>query len=353
MDKLTVIGASAFYNCKMDSLKLPDNVTSIGGNAFTDGPKKVICDHSKQTAHSVSAMPYTFYDVQNEELGLRWVTIDDVETLALLDYADIADPVEATVPDYVDAVDAGAFSNLKSTLKSVEFKSSLDEIPTGTFDGFNNLESITLVPETGLAAGAIQNCSKLSAIYGLTDLSVFDTNFDNCPKLLLDLPYDSLHLALDVDFAKTAMLPFNGSPKVEYSNGKVAQLKDNVVTAHEVGTTTITLYAAGKLGRVNVVVIPKLSDGLTLPANLTTIWEEAFEGGSAQYVVLPKNTMGVGKRAFADNKSLRFIVIPKGAVLDSEALAGSTFVVAVLDSSDNTNITYCTTNKIPYQFRVN
>ncbi len=354
LDKLTVIGASAFYNCKMDSLKLPDNVTSIGGNAFTDGPKKVICDHSKQTARAVSAVPFNFYEPETEKLGLRWVTIDDVETLALFDYADTADPVEATVPNYVDAVDAGTFSDLKSTLKSVEFKSSLDEIPTGTFDGFNKLESITLVPETGLAAGAIQNCPELSAVNGLDDLSVFDTNFDNCPKLLLGLPYDSLRLALDIDFAKTAKLPFTVSltdVDVEYSNGKVAQFDgtSKVVTAHEVGTTTITLYADGKLGQVEVTVLSGLN-GMTLPANLTIIEDEAFEGGSAQYVVLPAGTSSIGKRAFADNTGLLLIKIPKGAALDPTALAGSTSVVAVLDSDDNTNIGICEEKGISYQF---
>lgn len=352
LSNLSSIGASAFYNCKVDAVKLPNNITSIGGNAFTGGPKKVICGRDTRTAHSVSAMPYTFYDVQNEKLGLRWVVLDGVEKLALFEYDDSADPVEATVPDYVKAVDKDAFSKLKSTLETVEFESSLDEISTGTFDGCEKLESITLVPETGLAAGAIQNCIVLSKVLGLDDLSVFDTNFDNCPKLLLDLPYDSLRLALDVDFAKTAKLPFTDSlTDVEYSNGKVAQFDgtSKVVTAHEVGTTTITLYAAGKLGQVEVTVLSGLN-GMTLPANLTIIEDEAFEGGSAQYVVLPAGTSSIGKRAFADNTGLLLIKIPKGAALDPTALAGSTSVVAVLDSDDNTNIGICEEKGISYQF---
>ena len=47
-----------------------------------------------------------------------------------------------------------------------------------------------------------------------------------------------------------------------------------------------------------------------LPAALTQIGEEAFAGGAFTYVVVPEGTTRIEKRAFADNKNLRKIVIP-------------------------------------------
>ena len=50
---------------------------------------------------------------------------------------------------------------------------------------------------------------------------------------------------------------------------------------------------------------------MTLPASLSTIEEEAFVGSSAQAIVVPDGCSAIGKRAFADCKSLRYVFLPK------------------------------------------
>ena len=50
---------------------------------------------------------------------------------------------------------------------------------------------------------------------------------------------------------------------------------------------------------------------MTLPASLSTIEEEAFVGSSAQAIVVPDGCSAIGKRAFADCRSLRYVFLPK------------------------------------------
>ena len=348
---LKSIGAGAFTGCtNVEALALPDRIETIGKDAFLNGPKKVVCDRTKNSSKKVSAMPFTFYEKTNNLLGLRWENQN--KDLVLYDYADTADSVDAVIPAYVDAVNKDAFSKLKSTLRSVKLEGLVSEIPTGTFDGYSKLETIELVPETTLAKDAVQNCPKLSKVLGLTDLGVYDTNFGNCPRLMLDLPYASLVLSKDVDYAKAAKLPFTGTLQdTKYANDKVARYEDGVVTALTSGSTTITFYADGKLGQVNVEVV-SVSSGLKLPTALTVIKNEAFAGSGAQYVVVPAGTTDIGKRAFADCANLRLINIPNGAVLNATALSGSDSAVVVLSDSDSVNIGKCNKNKISYQFLV-
>lgn len=68
---------------------------------------------------------------------------------------------------------------------------------------------------------------------------------------------------------------------------------------------------------------PNGSESLALPASLTLIEESAFEGIAAQRVEISENVVSIEKRAFADSKSLREIVIPATVLkVDDLALEG-------------------------------
>ena len=68
---------------------------------------------------------------------------------------------------------------------------------------------------------------------------------------------------------------------------------------------------------------PNGSESLALPASLTLIGESAFEGIAAQRVEISENVVSIEKRAFADSKSLREIVIPATVLkVDDLALEG-------------------------------
>ena len=60
---------------------------------------------------------------------------------------------------------------------------------------------------------------------------------------------------------------------------------------------------------------------LVLPADLTTVEEEAFLGGAFTFVKLSDNTTSVGPRAFAECPNLAYIYIPDGAEVDPTAFS--------------------------------
>lgn len=66
-----------------------------------------------------------------------------------------------------------------------------------------------------------------------------------------------------------------------------------------------------------------ISGLLELPADVTEIEEEAFEGGAFIYVKLAEGTLSVGPRAFADCPNLSFIFIPAQTEVDPTAFEGS------------------------------
>ena len=68
---------------------------------------------------------------------------------------------------------------------------------------------------------------------------------------------------------------------------------------------------------------PNDGESLALPASLTLIEESAFEGIAAQRVEISENVVSIEKRAFANSKSLREIVIPATVLkVDDLALEG-------------------------------
>ena len=208
-DKLLKIGMHAFSECDaMDEITLPDSVSAIGANAFHNGPEKVYCSsYTAAPAFLVSAMPHTFWykEGTNPELELRWE--NDNSDLAL--YSFHGDP-DVEVPDYVTEIRADAFEDMKDTIQSVKIPASVTVLPTGLFDGYPKLSEIEFVENTSVQNEAIRNCADLESVKGLTDLTVIDTNFDNCPKLRLATPYEKLRnelrLATQPDFAKKAVL---------------------------------------------------------------------------------------------------------------------------------------------------
>ena len=82
-------------------------------------------------------------------------------------------------------------------------------------------------------------------------------------------------------------------------------------------------YEAGGEFRQNknttlYAVWEKPQPDLILPSSLTTVGEEAFEGGAFKYAVLPEGAESIEKRAFAECWNLRDIYIPESTVRIAE-----------------------------------
>ena len=88
--------------------------------------------------------------------------------------------------------------------------------------------------------------------------------------------------------------------------------------------------------------------GLTLPAALVAIEEEAFEGIDAARVEITENVVSIGPRAFADCKNLTELVIPATVqTIDDTALDGS-LNVTIYGEADSEAQRFADANSIPF-----
>lgn len=87
---------------------------------------------------------------------------------------------------------------------------------------------------------------------------------------------------------------------------------------------------------------------VSLPANLTVIEEEAFEGLNVGTVVLPEGTTTIGSRAFADCAELTIVHMPDSV----ESIADNAFAgcenLAFICASENVAAMYAAEHGIPY-----
>ena len=81
------------------------------------------------------------------------------------------------------------------------------------------------------------------------------------------------------------------------------------------------------------IICSKHEPDFILPAFLTTIEAEAFEGGAFTFVKLPEGCSAIGWHAFADCPNLKYISIPDGCAIDDDAFAGVSGLM-ILGTSD-------------------
>ena len=112
------------------------------------------------------------------------------------------------------------------------------------------------------------------------------------------------------------------------------------------GTPVAVESPALTAGETNAFNAPGV--GLTLPAALVAIEEEAFEGIDAARVEITENVVSIGPRAFADCKNLTELVIPATVqIIDDTALEGSENVTIYGESGSEAQ-RFADANNLPF-----
>ena len=130
------------------------------------------------------------------------------------------------------------------------------------------------------------------------------------------------------------------------SLGASAFADNSVEILYMDGTPVVVESPALTAGETNAFNAP--GAGLTLPAALVAIEEEAFEGIDAARVEITENVVSIGPRAFADCKNLTELVIPATVQrIADDALEGS-LNVTIYGESDSEAQRFADANSIPF-----
>lgn len=313
-DGVVSIGVGAFSGAStLEKVVLPQSLERINENAFFDMPSlssvnlhegiKYLCDGafdgSDGVAEALAAFYETYLRAEDDESASAPVDesgdIDTDTKNVLYNYEPTKGETVCTVPDGVECIAAGAFSQCEG-IEEIVLPDSLSEIESGAFLNCGTVTKITLSGDfSGIDADVFLPLS------GVTE-AVFAAGLVNFDMAALSR-FESLE-SLEVDDANTEFVQCGN----EYFNAdKTALLyyvSDDGQTEYTVpaGVTEIGDYVFENQKELRFV---------TLPSGLLSIGDRAFAGCSAlEELYLPDSVVAIGAEAFSDCVALTGVVLP-------------------------------------------
>ena len=173
------IGAWAFQDCnKLESIAIPDSVTSFGGWAFSG------C--SSLTSITIPDSLKFIGDCAFDGCSsLTSITIpDSVASIGEAAFSCCSSLTSITIPDSVTSIEKGTFCGC-SSLRSINIPNSVTSIGATAFSGCSSLTSIT-IPDSVTSIGyfAFRDCSSLTSIFIPDSVTSFgERAFYGCSKI--------------------------------------------------------------------------------------------------------------------------------------------------------------------------
>ena len=242
---------NSFSSHSLQSITIPDSVTSIGDSAFS------WC------------------------ISLQSVTIpDSVTSIGYHAFEDCSSLQFVTIPDSVTSIGRGAFWYC-SSLQSVTIPDSVTSIGDEAFCGCKSLNSVTIPDSvTSIGGGAFSGCKSLNSVTIPDSVtSIGGSAFKNCKSLKSVTIPDSV----------TRISAFSGCSSLQS------------VTIPD----SVTSIDAGAFSGCSSL------QSVTIPDSVTRIGDSAFKGcSSLQSVTIPDSVTNIGYSVFEDCLSLQSVTIP-------------------------------------------
>jgi len=298
-DSVTSIGDSAFSNCSsLHSVTIPDSVTNIGDWAFSGCsslqsvtiPDSVtsIGDHAFYGCESLQSVtiPDSVTRIGDSAFhgcsSLLFVTIpDSVTSISDSAFRGCSSLQSVTIPDSVTSIGNGAFLNC-SSLQSVTIPDSVTSIGNGAFYGCESLQSVTIPDSvTSIIGSAFYGCKFLQSVTIPDSVtSIGNHAFESCWSLQSVTIPDSVTSIGDSAFSDCKSL-------------HSVTIPDSV--------TSIGASAFSECSSLQSV---------TMPGSVTSIGDDAFRGcKSLHSVTIPDSVTSIGYSAFEDCSSLQSVII--------------------------------------------
>lgn len=257
------IGKGAFYNTSLESIKIPDTVTKIGPQAFSDCYNLVSATLSKNISYIDSMLFKSCFRLEQIE-----------------------------IPDAVSYIGQSAFTQCMG-LKDLTFGSGLVVIGTSAFEA----------------------CSGISKIVIPDNVKAIETMAFYCCSEATSIEIGSGVMFIDIlAFSKCHLL----STVVVHQDNKVYDSRDNCNGIVKKSNNTLILGIKTTSIPKTVTIIGECAfyglknvDSIELGDNIKTIEEYAFFESYLKTIKLSNNLSYIGEKAFAWNRALEVIIIPK------------------------------------------
>ena len=323
---VTSIGSSAFYNCSLASVTIPNSVTSIGSSAF--------CDCCSLTSVTI---PNSVTSIGSSAFGgcrsLTYVKIGySVTSIGSSVFNNCSSLTYITVDSYnnvYSSLNGVLFNKNKTTLicypagitaASYTIPDSVTSIGDSAFSSCGKLNSVTIPDSvTSIGGTVFSNCSSLNKV-NITDLAAWcNIDFgssDSNPLYYAKNLYINGILATNItipdSITKIKDFVFSGCSSLTYIT-----IPDNVIS--------IGVYAFNNCSSLTSV---------TIPDSVISIEYGAFQYcGALTTITIPNNVISIGVSAFENCSSLTSITIPNS--------------VTIIDVATFYNCTLLTSVKIP------
>ena len=261
-DSVTSIGNGAFWGCEsLHSVTIPDSVTSIGDSAFSG------CE------------------------SLQSVTIpESVTSIGNWAFSGCESLHSVTIPDSVTSIGDRAFERCLSLQSVTILPNSVTSIGDSAFVDCSSLRSVTIPDSvTSIGISAFEYCSSLQSVTIPESVTIIKGNpFVKCPARVIN---HSNHFTIFEGNLYTS----DRRKLISYlSKGKNFIIPDSV--------TNIGDRAFEKCSSLQSV---------TIPDSVTSIGNEAFSWcSSLRSVTIPDSVTSIGNDAFYWCSSLRSVTIP-------------------------------------------